>query len=337
MKAALVGAGYWGPNLARNLVGQRGLEGVVVCVLDPLQLERIKERFPSVEVTPSYDAVLRDPDVGAVLLSTPISTHGPLGLQALRAHKHLFVEKPLTSSAAEAQQLIDAAAAAERVLMVGHTFEYSPAVLRARELIDAQELGEIFFISVMRVNLGLHQSDVSVIWDLAPHDLSILFFWLKESPCYVHAFGRDCVQKGIPDVAFINLRFPSGVIANLEVAWLAPSKLRRTAVVGQRKMLVYDDTQNVEKLKLYDQGVDFHDPETFGEYQLSYRTGDIVSPRLSNQEPLRVEIEHFFHCIKTGDRPQSDGASGLRVVQALEAAQTSLRTGQPVLLEGRRL
>lgn len=337
MKAALVGAGYWGPNLARNLVAQRGLDGVVVCDLDPVKLEKMKERFPSVETTRDFDAVLGDPEIGAVLLATPISTHGPLGLRVLEANKHLFVEKPLASSTAEARQLMQAADAAGKVLMVGHTFEFSPPVLRAKEMIDAGELGDIFFISVMRVNLGLHQRDVSVIWDLVPHDFSILFHWLKESPCYVNAFGRDCVQKGIPDVAFINLRFPSGVIANIEVAWLAPSKLRRTAVVGQKKMLVYDDTENVEKLKLYDQGVDFHDPETFGEYQLSYRTGDIVSPRLSNQEPLRMEVEHFFHCIQTGERPKTDGASGLRVVEALEAAETSLRTGHPVHLEGRRL
>lgn len=337
MKAALVGAGYWGPNLARNLCAQRGLDGVVVCDLDPAKLARIEERFPSVETTQDFDAVLADEEVGAVLLATPISTHGPLGLRALEAGKHLFCEKPLAASVAEAKALISKAEEKNRALMVGHTFEYSPPVLQAKEIIERGDLGDIFFISVMRVNLGLHQRDVSVIWDLVPHDFSILFHWLGESPSYVHAFGRDCIQKGIPDVAFVNLRFPSGIIANLEVAWLAPSKLRRTAVVGEKKMLVYDDTENVEKLKIYDQGVDYKDPETFGEYQLSYRTGDIVIPRTDGTEPLRTEVEHFLECVRTGATPRSDGRCGLRVVEALEAAETSLRTGKPVLLDGQKI
>jgi len=337
MKAAVVGAGYWGPNLTRNLVAQRSLDGVVVCDLDAAKLAKIKERFPSVETTQDLDAVLGNPEIEAVLLATPISTHGALGMKVLQAGKHLFVEKPLTSSAEEGRQLIAEAERQNRVLMVGHTFEFSPPVLAAKELLEAKELGDIFFISVMRVNLGLHQRDVSVIWDLVPHDFSILFYWLGESPNYVQAFGRDCIQKGIPDVAFLNLRFPSGIIANIEVAWLAPSKLRRTALVGEKKMLVYDDTENVEKLKIYDQGVDYKDPESFGEYQLSYRTGDIVSPRLANTEPLRMEIEHFLECVRTGATPKCDGHSGLRVVEALEAAETSLRTGKPVQLEGQIL
>lgn len=332
MKVALVGAGYWGPNLARNLVAHPEVSRLVVCDLQPDRLSRLQARFPSVETTQDYDAVLSDPDVQAVLLATPISTHGPLGVRALEAGKHLFVEKPLAASVEEGEALLRAAKAADRVLMVGHTFEFSPPVQRGRELIRAGELGDIYFISVMRVNLGLHQRDVSVIWDLAPHDFSILHYWLGESPRRIHAFGRDCVQRGIPDVAFLNLEFPSGIIANLEVAWLAPSKLRRTAVVGEKKMLVYDDTENVEKLKIYDQGVDYKDPETFGEYQLSYRTGDIVSPRLSNQEPLRMEVEHFLECVRTGADPITNGASGLEVVRSLEAAERSLTLGRPIEL-----
>jgi predicted dehydrogenase len=335
MKFAVVGAGYWGPNLVRTLLGMR-VEDVVVCDLDPARLEKIKTLYPPVEITTRFDDVLADRSIDAILLATPITTHGTMGVRALRAGKHLFVEKPLASSVAESQALIDAAKEADRTLMVGHTFEYSPPVLRCKEAIAAGDLGQLFFISVMRVNLGLHQRDVSVIWDLAPHDFSILFYWLNETPTYIHAFGRDCVQSGIPDVAFLNLRFPSGVIANIEVAWLAPSKLRRTAIVGQRKMLVYDDTENIEKVKIYDQGVDFKDPTTFGEFHLSYRTGDIISPRLSSVEPLKVEMEHFLECIRTGKTPRSDGASGLRVVEALEAAEASLKSGVPVHLEGRR-
>ena len=336
MKVAVVGAGYWGPNLVRNLVGVRGHDGVVVCDRDPARLEMIRSRYPSCELTQSDEEVLADPRVGAVMIATSISTHATLGIQAFQAGKHVFVEKPLASSVSEARELILAAEQADRLLMVGHTFEYSPPVLRTKELIDRGELGKIYFISVMRVNLGLHQRDVSVIWDLVPHDFSILFYWLGETPCYISAFGRDCVQKGIPDVAFLNLKFPSGIIANIEVAWLAPSKLRRTAVVGERKMLVYDDTQNTEKVKIYDQGVDMKDPESFGEFQLSYRTGDIVSPKLSSAEPLRVEVEHFLDCIQKNVRPRSDGYAGLRVVEALEAADKALRTGEPVLLDAER-
>ncbi len=335
MRLAVVGAGYWGPNLVRSLLGLR-IDDVVVCDKDPGRLDLIKTRYPPVTVTTDYDQVLRDPEVEGVLLATPISTHGRMGVEALKAGKHLFIEKPLASSTTEAEELIANARKAERVLMVGHTFEYSPPVLRCKQAIDNGDLGELFFISVMRVNLGLHQRDASVIWDLVPHDFSILFYWLNESPTYIHAFGRDCVQKGIPDVAFLNLRFPSGVIANIEVAWLAPSKLRRTAIVGQRKMLVYDDTENIEKVKIYDQGVDMKDPDNFGEFHLSYRTGDIVSPRLSSVEPLKVEMEHFLECIRTGNTPRTDGLSGLRVVEALQAAEQSLASGQPVHLDGRR-
>jgi predicted dehydrogenase len=335
MKLAVVGAGYWGPNLVRTLLGLR-VEQVVVCDVDPARLDLIKTRFPPVSLETDYERVLRDPSVDAVLLATPISTHGSMGVRALRAGKHLFVEKPFASSVKEAHELMAAGKEANRIVMVGHTFEYSPPVLRCKEAIANGDLGDIYFISVMRVNLGLHQRDVSVIWDLVPHDFSILFYWLGESPSYIYAFGRDCVQKGIPDVAFLNLRFPSGVIANIEVAWLAPSKLRRTAIVGQRKMLVYDDTENIEKVKIYDQGVSLEDPGSFGEFHLSYRTGDIVSPRLPSVEPLKVEMEHFIECMKTGKTPRSDGASGLRVVEALEASERSLRSGQPVTLEGGR-
>lgn len=335
MKIAVVGAGYWGPNLIRNLLAQRPVQQVVVCDSSPERLALARTRFPSVELTQDFDAVLSDPAVEAVVLATPISTHGPLGLKALAAKKHVFIEKPLAASVAEAQQLIAAAEKNDRVLMVGHTFEYAPPVLRTKEIIQRGELGRIYFISVMRVNLGLHQRDVSVIWDLVPHDFSILFYWLGETPSYVSAFGRACVHPKIPDVAFLNVKFPSGVIANIEVAWLAPSKLRRTAVVGERKMLVYDDTENIEKVKIYDQGVDFKDPETFGEFNLSYRTGDIVSPRLPSTEPLMAEMAHFVECCLGNKVPKSDGYSGLRVVEALEAAQTSLTTGSPVTLEGR--
>jgi predicted dehydrogenase len=329
MKVALVGAGYWGPNLIRNLLLVPGVQ-LVVCDRDKERLEVAKTRFPQAETVADVDAVLGDPAIQAVVLATPISTHGPLGLRVLSAEKHLFVEKPLAASAAEARTLVEAAEARGLVLMVGHTFEYAPPVLRIKQIIDSGEIGRLFFISMTRVNLGLHQRDASVIWDLAPHDFAILFHWLGESPCRVTAVGRDCVQPGVPDVAFISLNFPSGTVAHVEVAWLAPSKLRRITLVGEKKMLVYDDTENIEKVKIYDQGVDFRDPETFGEFQLSYRTGDIVSPRIPSAEPLRLEMEHFIDCVQSGRRPRTDGQSGLRVVEALDACQRALDRGLPI-------
>ncbi|MBI2377214.1 MAG: Gfo/Idh/MocA family oxidoreductase [Deltaproteobacteria bacterium] len=332
MKLAVVGAGYWGPNLVRNLLALPDVQ-VVICDRDAKRLAQAKERFPPVEITSDYDAVLGDSALTGVLLATPISTHGPLGLRALGAGKHLFVEKPLAGSVRDAEALVEEANQRGRVLMVGHTFEYSPPVVKIRDYIERGELGQLYFISMTRVNLGLHQRDASVIWDLAPHDFSILFSWLNEAPRRITATGRACVQKGIPDVAFVTLEFPSGVLANVEVAWLAPSKLRKTTIVGQKKMLAYDDTQNIETVKIYDQGVDFRDPETFGEYQLSYRSGDIVSPRISGAEPLKVEMTHFVECIQTGKTPRTDGRSGLRVVRALEAAERSLRSREPVELD----
>lgn len=263
-------------------------------------------------------------EVEAVAIATPVSTHFNLARDALKAGKHVFVEKPFTASTAEALELIKLTEKKGLTLMVGHTFEYSPPVVKIGELISQGVLGEIYFISSSRVNLGLHRKDVSVIWDLASHDFAILFYWLKSAPLRVSALGKDYVQRGIPDVAFINMEFPSGCVAHVEVSWLAPSKLRRTAVIGSEKMLVYDDTEVMEKVKIYDKGVDYKGPDSFGEFQLSYRAGDIVSPKLDSYEPLGVEVAHFFDCIRNGKRPKTDGHSGLRVVQALEATQKSL-------------
>jgi predicted dehydrogenase len=320
----VVGCGYWGPNLIRNFLSDSGYRNVIGCDLDEAKLKRAKERFPALQVTTRFQDLLDENSTQAVAIATPVNTHYELAREALRAGKHVFVEKPFTASAAEAEELIDLASDRELTLMVGHTFEYSPPVIKIGELISSGRLGEIYFVSSSRVNLGLHRKDVSVIWDLASHDFSILFSWLKAAPLRITAVGKDYVQEGIPDVAFINMEFPSGCIAHIEVSWLAPSKLRRTAVVGSEKMLVYDDTEVMEKVKIYDKGVDYKDPGSFGEFQLSYRAGDIVSPRLDNYEPLGVEASHFHDCILNGTQPKTDGKSGLRVVQALEAAQRSM-------------
>ncbi len=322
---AVVGLGYWGPNLVRNLneLGDVRLEAL--CALRPELLETFGRRYPSVRTTTDFASVLSDPAVDAVVIATPVSTHHPLAMAALQAGKHVFVEKPLASSSAEAIELIETAESEALTLMPGHTFLYSPPVQVVRSLIESGELGEIYFISTSRVNLGLHQSDASVAWDLGPHDFSILRYWLDETPAHVTALSRSCVFPGTPDVAFINLDFPSGTIAHVEIAWLAPSKLRRTTVVGSRKMVVYDDTSN-EPVRIFDSGVTMPNPETFGEYRLSYRTGDILSPRVDAAEPLLVELRDFCDSIRSGEPPRSSSFLGLEVVRMIEAVDVSLKS-----------
>ncbi|HPJ28682.1 MAG TPA: Gfo/Idh/MocA family oxidoreductase [Candidatus Sabulitectum sp.] len=320
----VIGLGYWGPNLLRNIAANRRTEKLVICDSDPGRLNKIGGRFPGCERTLDSSAVFNDPEIDGVVIATTVSTHYPLAMEALRAGKHVFVEKPFAETTEKAEEMVACAEEKDLVTMVGHTFLYSPPVLKIKQILDSRELGDIRFITSSRVNLGLHQKDVSVIWDLAPHDFSMLFYWLGEEPTFVEAFGHDYVLKGIPDVAFVNLGFPGGATANVQVAWLAPSKLRKTVIVGSRKMLIYDDTEPYEKIKIYDKGVDVLEPESFGEYQLSYRTGDIVSPRIDSFEPLAAEMEEFIRCIETGAVPRTSGRSGLGVVRALETADRSL-------------
>jgi predicted dehydrogenase len=329
-KVAVVGCGYWGPNLVRNLVENRGCSEIVCCDLHPDNLERIATRYPAVRVTPDFEDLLHG-SVDAVMIATPLSTHYTIARKALEAGLDVFVEKPFTGSSREARDLIELSRRRGLVLMVGHTFEYSPPVIKIRDLIQSGELGTIFYLSSTRVNLGLHQKDVSVVWDLAPHDLSMMIYWLGEAPASVAALGKDFVQPGIPDVAFVSMTFASGVIGHVQVSWLSPSKLRRTTIVGSQKMVVYDDTDHLERVKVFDKGVSFRDPETFGEYQLSYRTGDIVSPKLDTTEPLQAEVSDFLEAVRNRSRPRCDGENGLRVVQVLEAVERSLDRGGEVV------
>jgi predicted dehydrogenase len=325
VRIAVVGLGYWGPNLIRNINEFPGAEPVVACDLRTDILETIGRRYPAVETTTSFADVLADPRVDAVVIATPVSKHHMMAAAALRAGKHVFVEKPLAASSDEALDLIDLAERMDRVLMPGHTFLYSPPVMRIREMIRSGELGDIYFISTSRVNLGLHQPDVSVAWDLGPHDFSILRYWLDESPSHASAMSRGCIIPSIPDVAFINLEFPSGAVAHVELSWLAPSKLRRTTIVGSRKMVVYDDTSS-EPVRVFDSGAVLPNPETFGEYKLTYRTGDIVSPHMEVAEPLYREIEDFCSAIRVGTTPRSSAELGLEVVRMIEAVDASLES-----------
>jgi predicted dehydrogenase len=326
VRVAVVGLGYWGPNLVRNFNELPCAEVVAVCDRDPERLELIRRRYPAVETFTDIDDVLADETIDAVALATPVSTHFPLGRAALVAGKHVFIEKPLAASTVECRELIRIAEDRGLVLMPGHTFLYSPPVVAVRSLIESGELGDLYFVSTSRVNLGLHQKDVSVTWDLAPHDFSILHFWLDETPISVRALTRGCIIPTIPDVAFIDLEFSSGTIAHVELSWLAPSKLRRTTIVGSRKMVVYDDTSG-EPIRVFDSGVVLKDPATFGEYRLTYRTGDIVSPRIDAAEPLSSELRDFCEAVTEGRTPRSSALLGLQVVQMIEAADSSHALG----------
>lgn len=324
----VIGLGYWGPNLLRNLYTNRRCNRIVMCDSDPARAEKMRSRYPDLHCTADCREIFEDEGLDAVVIATDVSSHYPLAKRGLESGKHIFVEKPFAASVREAEELVALGRDRGLVTMVGHTFMFSPPVIKAKEIIDSGELGDIYFITSSRVNLGLHQKDVSVIWDLAPHDFSMLFYWLGEEPSCVSAFGHAYVLEDIPDVAFINLAFPGGSIGNVQVAWLAPSKLRRTVIVGSSKMLVYDDTEPIEKIKIYDKGVDIIEPESFGEYQLTYRTGDILSPKLSTDEPLAAEMEEFLASIEEGRTPRSSGAEGLAVVRALEMAEESLKRGK---------
>jgi predicted dehydrogenase/protoporphyrinogen oxidase len=326
IRVAVVGLGYWGPNLVRNFSELPLFEVAYGCDLRPEALDAVSRRYPTIPCTTRFDDVLRDGDVDAVAIATSVSTHYALAMSALEAGKHVFVEKPLAASTEEVRRLTRLAEANNLVLMPGHTFVYSPPVTAIKRLIDSGELGEIYFISSSRVNLGLHQPDVSVVWDLGPHDFSILRYWLDAVPEEVSAMSRDCVVPKLPDVCFINLRYPSGTVAHVELAWLSPSKLRRTAIVGSKKMVVYDDTSH-ESVRVFDSGARMPDPETFGEYQLSYRTGDVVSPRIEATEPLSLELADFGAAIREGRSPRSSTEMGLDVVRTIEAVEQSLAQG----------
>jgi predicted dehydrogenase len=334
---AVVGLGYWGPNWVRNLSQLKCAGRIVCCDLSAERRDSIEHLYPAIETTASLEQVLNDPEIEAAVIATPISTHFELGRRLLEAGKSVLIEKPLAVSAAESLALIDEAKRRGLTLMVGHTFEYSAPVLKIRELIDAGELGDIFYISSTRANLGLFQRDVNVVWDLATHDVSITLKLMGRMPTAVACQGQSHCRSDIEDVALLTLYFDQNQIAFIHVSWLDPNKIRRTTVVGSRKMLVYDDTALQEKIRVYDKGVTVLPRyDTFGDFQLSYRYGDIHIPRIEEVEPLRLECEHFVDCVVRGAEPATDGSSGLRVVSVLEAADLSLTLGgRPVALDER--
>lgn len=324
--------GYWGPNLARVINQHPGSKFTAACDLRPENLEQITRQYPTVKGYLDFDEFLAS-DVEVVMIATPISTHYELAKRALLAGKHVFVEKPLAHTSTLARELTSIAAKQKKILFAGFTFIYSPPVIKVKELIDSGELGNLHYISLSRVNLGLYQKDVDVVWDLAVHDISILLYWLGEMPFRGSSFGRACIQEAKRDVAFLWLEFPSGVVASNEVSWLSPQKMRRTCVVGSKRMVVYDDTEPVEKLKIYDRGVDFKLPSTFGEFQLSYRMGDMYAPYLGNSEPLFKEMTHFISSIETGTQPLTSGEFGTQVIEVLELLDRTTQADQHAELD----
>jgi predicted dehydrogenase len=326
-KIGVVGLGYWGPNIVRNLSRLVEGEDIIACDISAERLGHIRSLFPHVGVTDSLEAVLSHPEVDAVILATPVPTHYPLARRALEAGKHVLVEKPLADGSELAEELVALAEERGVALLTGHTFLFSPAVIEVKRLIDEGVLGDIHYIHSSRVNLGIHQAETSVIWDLAPHDFSILFWWLGEEPARVSACARDSLNRGVPDVAFVDLEFPSGWVANAHLSWLAPTKVRRMTVVGSKRMVLYEDTNAEEPVKVYDKGVSLEPHEDFGQYRLTYRTGDVVSPRIGTTEPLHDEIAHFLECAATGATPRGGRDLPIWTVKAIEAAEASSGNG----------
>ncbi|MBN2170758.1 MAG: Gfo/Idh/MocA family oxidoreductase [Candidatus Krumholzibacteriota bacterium] len=321
----VIGCGYWGPNLVRNFYSQPDTRVTKVADLSRERLQHMETLFPALETTQDHRELIEDPGLDAIVISTPVTTHYKLAKEALEAGKHVFLEKPLTHNAAESLELVKLAEAKGLVGMVGHTFLYSPAVMKIKELVDAGELGEVQYISTIRVNLGLFQDDINVVWDLAPHDISIFNFIFGSVPDRVNAVGHDYIQPEIEDVAFLTFRYPKGKLAHVHVSWLDPNKIRKTTVVGSKKMLVYDDVSTLEKIRVYDKGVDVHRHyDTFGEFHLAYRFGDISIPKLADGEPLKAETAHFLDCIRKGTPCRSSFLHGHQVVVALEHACRSM-------------
>jgi len=321
IRVGVVGLGYWGPNLARNFAAIPGCEVTWLCDASADARERLAGAHPGARTTAELRELLDDPKLDAVVLATPVPTHAELATEVAQAGKHCFVEKPLATTAADAQRAVDAAAAASTTLMVGHLLEYHPGVLRLKELLDGGELGELYYVYGNRLNLGKLRADENALWSLGAHDVSVVLALIGKEPVECEARGSSYVREGVEDVVFCYLRFPSGAVAHLHLSWLDPHKERRMTVVGSKRMATFDDMQIEGKLTVYDKGFD-EDARSWGEYIA--RSGDIYSPRIPNVEPLRVECEHFVDCLRTGATPRSDGRSGLRVVRVLEQLQRSL-------------
>lgn len=329
VRVGILGYGYWGPNLVRNTVESDLTTAVRVADLDEDRLASVRSRYPTVDATTDPAEILEADDIDAIIIATPTCTHHPLALAAIRAGKHVLVSKPLTDSVEEADDLVEEAARHDVVLMVDHTFIYAQPVRWIREFVELGELGELYYFDSIRTNLGIFQHDVSVIWDLAPHDLSIMLYALGSTPRTVTATGGCHAGSRVPDIAYLTMELDDGALAHLHVSWLSPVKVRRTMVAGSRRMIIYDDTETTEKVKVYDSGVsiDHGGEEGSDAMKIEYRIGDMLSPALTTKEPLRAEIDHFARCVRGEESPASDGVVGREVVRILECAERSLEAG----------
>ena len=326
IRIGVIGYGYWGPNLVRNFMAAPGSAVTRVCDLRKERLSTLGKIYAGLKTCSDSSDLINDPQIDAVVIATPVSTHFELAMSALKAGKHVLVEKPLAARSDQARKLVDEAAARNLVLLVDHTFVYTDAVRKIRELISSGKLGEIYYYDAVRVNLGLFQHDVSVVWDLAIHDLSIIDHVLPSKPVAVAATGISHVPGQPENVAYITLFFSSAQIAHVHVNWLTPVKVRHTLIGGSEKMILYDDLEPSEKLKVYDKGIDVTpEPEDVYKMLVSYRLGDMWAPQLSNTEALQTEALHFIDCIENNKQPETDGPAGLRMVNLIEAAETSLR------------
>ncbi len=334
----VVGYGYWGPNLVRNFIGNPATRLVGIADLDPRKLAASSQLYPGVITTNCYDDLLKDPSIDAIAIATPVRSHYELALAALKAGKHVLVEKPLAPKADLVRRLIDEADRRGLTLMVDHTFLYTPAVQKIRDLISHGQLGDVYYYDSTRSSLGLFQSDVNVIWDLAVHDISIIQYILDEEPIAVSATGSSHVAGSPENMAHITLFFESECVAHVSVNWLSPIKVRQTFVGGSKKMIVYDDLEPTEKIKVYDKGITLDaSPENAHQFRIGYRAGDMWAPNISTKEALQTEVEHFIGCVRNGTKPISDAYSGLRVVEILEAASRSIADqGKPVSLKQSR-
>ncbi len=325
IKVGVIGYGYWGPNLVRNFMDTPGSTVVAVCDLRTERLAQLRVRYPTIHTVSDASVLFDDPSLDAIVIATPVSSHFELAMAALRADKHVLVEKPLAANSEQSMRLIDEAARRRRVLMVDHTFVYTAAVRKIRELLNANALGDIYYYDAVRVNLGLFQHDVNVIWDLAIHDLSIMDYVLPAKATAVSATGISHIPGQPENVAYMTLFFDNRLIAHVHVNWLTPVKVRHTLIGGSEKMILYDDLEPSEKVKIYDKGVTIsQSPEAVYEMLVSYRSGDMWAPRLDATEALQTEALHFIDCIENDKQPETDGQAGLRLVRTVEAAEKSL-------------
>lgn len=332
MNIGVIGLGYWGPNIVRNFIMNENIDKVICCDTSENQINKIKKIFHGIQTTIDYMSIMKDPEIDAVAIVTPVDTHYKLAKIALEHNKHILVEKPFTSTAAQSEELLKIAKEKKRIVMVDHTFLYTSSVKKIKSLVASGEIGSIYYFDSVRINLGLFQRDVNVVWDLAPHDFSIMSYILDKKPVSLRAMGADHVGSGLEDIAYVHIDFGDNLIAHFHLNWLSPVKIRKILIAGSKKMIVYDDMENSEKIKIYSKGIDVKDKEDEYKKLINYRIGDVFSPVLDNMEALKELIDDFISSIKNNTKPISSGEEGLKVVKILEATQQSIKTGETIYL-----